>query len=131
MSNRKVQFFKVQTNSDKLFKIITTSQFHFDKKIPLTILVPNEKVQEYIDELLWKSPPSSFLPHGTDDLETVQIKVFSNNVSYQKHIFNLCPFEILPSSFISIYDFEDPTKQYLYKQKIKFYQENKIPIESH
>lgn len=131
MRNKKVLFFKVQTNNDKLRKIITTSQYHFDKKIPLTILVPNEKVQEYIDELLWKSPPVSFLPHGTDNSETIQIKVFSKEDSYQKHIFNLCPFEILPSSFMSIYELDDSSKNETYQKKIKFYQESGIPIESH
>lgn len=133
MNNKKILFFKVATNTEKLQKIVDISQSHYENKIPLTILVPNENVLEYIDELLWKVPATSFLPHG-DEGQTISIKAFSKELPLQKHIFNLCPFEIIPTSFKKIYELEDTTssaKQALFQKKIKSYQEQKFPIESH
>jgi DNA polymerase IIIc chi subunit len=134
MSNKKILFFKVTSNGQKLQKIVEITKGHFENKEPLTILVPNENALDYIDELLWKVPATSFLPHSTEEGQTITIKVFSKEMALQKHIFNLCPFEILPSSFTKIYELEDTTseaKQALFQKKINTYQKLNIPIESH
>jgi len=133
MSLKKIIFFKVKTNSEKLKKIVEVATFYQEKSLPLTILVPDEKAQAFIDELLWKLPETSFLPHSTDNTENIQIRVFSKGANYQKHIFNLCSFDLPIDPYLTIYELEDQTskvKLESFRNKIKIYQDKKIPIES-
>jgi DNA polymerase III subunit chi len=36
------------------------------KNVKSTLLTPGEELTKYWDNLLWRSPPDSFLPHGPD-----------------------------------------------------------------
>ena len=129
----KIVFFSVKSSKDKLFRLIETAQNHFEKNEPLLILVPDPTVQTYIDELLWKAPVHSFLPHSTEN-SLIQIKVFEPNMKLEKNIFNLCPDEILMNqTFRVIYELEDFTstmKQCLSQKRFKAYQEKNFIIES-
>lgn len=131
----KIVFFQVKSNQDKLIKLIETAQTHFEKEQNLTILVPDVKVQIYIDELLWKAPIHSFLPHtANDENSLIQIQIYKPNISLQKSIFNLCPDEIIPiAPFRIIYELEDFTssfKQCASQKRFKAYQEKNFVIES-
>lgn len=109
----RVVFFQVRDNPTKLMRIAETAQSHFEKKEPLLILVEDAKSQQFVDELLWKLPSSSFLPHTACDEETkelVAIAKVKKNVNGARIVFNLCPTPILlDESFRMIYEFEDLT----------------------
>jgi hypothetical protein len=134
MSLKKSIFFKVQNNHEKITKIIQTANFYFLKNTPLAFVVPDEKTQSFMDDLLWKIPSFSFLPHSKDNSEIIQIPIFSPNLDLPKHIFNLCPFALSIPSFFTLYEWEDHSeeeKKKLSQKKLQTYQEQNIPIQSH
>jgi DNA polymerase IIIc chi subunit len=83
------------------------------------ILAEDEKAVLYVDELLWKFPSTSFLPHVSSDKETsafIAITRSRININQAKFAFNLCPTPLLIEGIRLIYDFEDltsPLKQQL------------------
>ena len=112
-SPTRVIFFQVNDNAMKLKKIVEMAQYHFGKKEPFIFFVEEEKSEKYVDELLWKYPPTSFLPHVATDGPTNDLLVVTkskNNVNNAKVAFNLCPTSLfLPEPFKVIYEFEDLT----------------------
>lgn len=111
--NTRVVFFQVKESSGKLKRIVETAQFHFEKKEPILILVEDARSQEFVDELLWKIPETSFLPHLASDLsssEAIHISKAKQNLNQAKIAFNLCPTPLLiEGPFRIIYEFEDLT----------------------
>ncbi|PIS02965.1 MAG: hypothetical protein COT85_02745 [Chlamydiae bacterium CG10_big_fil_rev_8_21_14_0_10_42_34] len=109
----RVIFFQVRDNGTKLKKIVETAHLHFEKKEPFLILVEDSKAQDFVDELLWKLPQTSFFPHIATDEETkewVAISKSKKNVNSAKAVFNLCSTPLLiDSPFKMIYEFEDLT----------------------
>lgn len=111
----RVIFFQVRDTASK-FKVLTaTASAHFEKKEPFLIVVEDEKAQVFVDELLWKMPPTGFLPHAMRDMpgkEWVAITKTKSNVNEAKVAFNLCPTPLLiEGPFRIIYEFEDLTTQ--------------------
>ncbi len=109
----RVVFFQVRDNTTKISKILETAHFHFERKEPLLILTEDLQSQQFVDELLWKHPPTSFLPHlATDEPSSdyLVITKVKKNLNQAKVAFNLCstPF-LLPGPFRLIYEFEDLT----------------------
>lgn len=113
LSFTRVVLFQVRDNAAKLQRIVETAQTHFEKKEPFLILVEDARSQSYVDELLWKYPPTSFLPHLAADDPTpdwVTITKEKKNVNQAKAAFNLCPTPLLiDGPFRIIYEFEDLT----------------------
>ncbi len=109
----RVVFFQVQKNSQKIARLTTAAYSHFEKKEHLLILTEDLKSASFVDELLWKSPPSSFLPHVLSDSDTsewIAISCVKKNINQAKIAFNLCPTPLLiEGPFRTIYEFEDLT----------------------
>jgi DNA polymerase IIIc chi subunit len=133
----RVIFFQVRDNSSKLKKIVEMATLHFEKKEPFLILVEDEKSQIFVDELLWKLPPTSFLPHKATDAETndwIAIAKGKSNVNQARVVFNLCPTPLLiDSSFKIIYEFEDlstPSKKNLSSHRFDAYKQAGFFIEA-
>jgi DNA polymerase III subunit chi len=133
----RVIFFQVNESSSKLKKIIETAHFHFGKKEPFLIMVEDEKSQNFVDELLWKQPNTSFLPHLATDLQTtdlIAITKVKNNVNSAIAAFNLCPTSLLIAGpFRIIYEFEDlstPSKKNLSSQRFDAYKHAGFFIEA-
>lgn len=124
----KVIFIPVSTNKAKLQVITATAQQHFLARIPLTFYVANSEAAHYIDNLLWKSPPDSFIPHsidGTHPFEWIHITTQLSLPSSTRHLFNLSPqIEDSFKYFEIIYDFNDstdPVKSELSKKRKENY----------
>lgn len=133
----RVIFFQVNDNSSKLKRIIEMAHFHFEKKEPFLIMVEDEKSQNFVDELLWKQPSTSFLPHLASDVATnelVAITKVKNNVNSARAAFNLCPTSLLiEGPFRIIYEFEDlsaPSKKNLSSQRYDAYKQAGFFIEA-
>jgi len=109
----RIVFFQVKDNGMKLKKIAESAQAHFEKKEPFLILVEDVKSEQFVDELLWKSPETSFLPHVVSDVpvkDLIAITKVKKNVNKARVAFNLCTTPLLiEGPFRIIYEFEDLT----------------------
>jgi DNA polymerase III subunit chi len=114
---KKVCFFRVSNASAKLSCICQTVQKHFEKKEALLLILPTQEAAVYIDQLLWRQPEDSFLPHAianTPTIELIAITILAANVNKAKILFNLQPSVTdFVDQFDMIYDLMDlthPTK---------------------
>lgn len=115
-----VQFIKVKTNQEKIEIISHTLKSHFLDGKKVGILTPNLEVSKYIDELLWKNPPDSFLPHEIAPTEE-PIAISSNlqELDHSQIVLNLSlkalnhPFE----KIIELYDLTHPERKKSPKKK--------------
>jgi len=133
----RVIFFQVRDTASKLKRIYETAQSHFEKREPLLILTEDARSQQFVDELLWKHPDTSFLPHlSTDDPTTdpLVITKVKKNLNNAKVAFNLCPTPLLiEGPFRIIYEFEDltaPNKQTLSSHRYDAYKQSHFIIEA-
>ncbi len=136
-SPTRVIFFQVNDNSSKLKKIVEMAHFYFEKKEPFLILVEDEKSRDYVDELLWKQPQTSFLPHIASETPTtdwIAITKSKSNINQARVAFNLCPTSLLiEGPFRIIYEFEDlstPSKKNLSSQRFDAYKRAGFFIEA-
>lgn len=135
-SSVRVVFFQVADTASKLKSIAETARAHFGKKERLLFFVEDEKALHFVDELLWKFPNTSFLPHGTADQltqELIAITKTKSNVNGASYAFNLCPTPLLLAGLKIIYDFEDltsPNKKSFSTLRYNAYRQAKMAIES-
>lgn len=130
-------FFQVRDTASKLRRIVETAQSHFEKKEPFLILVEDEKSEQFVDELLWKSPETSFLPHAVahgPTKELIAITRIKQNVNEARVAFNLCPTPLfIEGPFRIIYEFEDltsPHKQNFSSLRFDAYKQAKFLCEA-
>ena len=133
----RIVFFQVRDVASKLKRIAETAKAHFEKKERFLIFVEDAKAQDFVDELLWKSPESSFLPHSAADEETkdwIAITKGKRNINGARIAFNLCSTPLLiEGPFRIIYDFEDltaPNKKNLSSLRFDRYKEAHLLIEA-
>ncbi len=134
----RVIFFQVHSPHAKPACLIQIVQRHFLHKEPILIVVEEEKALSYVDELLWKHSPSSFLPHAILEepaQEWIAITKVKKNLNRARYAFNLCPTPLLiEGPFRTIYDFEDatsPSKKNLSQVRYEAYKQARYLIESH
>jgi DNA polymerase-3 subunit chi len=119
-----IRFLPAKTDKEKLTLICQTLQAHFHQGHLLLVATPNIEVARYIDLLLWKMPPDSFLPHMISEIPTqekIVITTSSVNPNQALILFNLCPgIHSESEHFQLIYELEDHTtleKRQLSSQK--------------
>jgi len=133
----RVIFFQVKDPQTKIKVITEMVQSHFNKKEHCLILVEDEKAQIFVDNLLWKTPETSFLPHVSSDVPTTELVAITktkNNVNQAKVAINLCSTPlILDTPFRTIYELEDlsnPNKNRLSSLRFDAYKAAHFLIES-
>jgi DNA polymerase IIIc chi subunit len=133
----RIVFFQCLDVSAKIKKIITTAQFHFEKKESFLIFVEDAKAQNFVDELLWKQPETAFLPHlAADEMseEKIVITKLKKNINRASAAFNLCPTPLfIEGPFKIIYELEDlttPSKKNLSSLRFDAYKQAGLAIES-
>lgn len=127
----KVIFIKVVDNAQKLQTICSLSHFHFFKKEPLILMTPNQVVAKYIDELLWRAPAASFLPHGLANSEEL-ITILQEGEAFQppisllnlgdKHSYSV------KKHLYELWDETQIQKKELAEKKLLFYQNQGVEI---
>jgi DNA polymerase IIIc chi subunit len=146
-SSKKVIFFKVEKPFQKIERIVNVSKYHFVKNHLLIFFVPNKNIATYLDDLLWKTPKMSFLPHIVIDEKLSNDKLSSDNIiittnksllssSDEKlaYVFNLCTAPLEIDDFRAIYEFEDKTDPGKYQKsqdRYRAYKDKKLSIESY
>jgi len=135
----KITFFQVRNTNSKLEKICQTALEFFEKKEPLLIKVPNPASLEFIDQLLWRYPPDSFLPHRTKEVscdDLIAITISDENPNEADLIFNLTaePIDLSKHYFNSVLEFEDltsPQKNQTAKEHYQLYKSKGYTIISY
>jgi DNA polymerase-3 subunit chi len=130
IAQQKVYFLRVKDVSEKLNTICGVIHKHYNIKEPVLIVVPSQEAAAYIDQLLWRQPNDSFLPHCISNLQTeekIVITTSKENLNRSKIVFNLCgeAYSNL-SGFSIVYDLIDlthPSKEQLSQTRLKTYQE--------
>lgn len=134
----KVQFLKVIDTTSKLQRITQTIQKHFEQNACILITVPTTEAAYYIDQLLWKMPADSFLPHAIVEgpsTERIAISTDMANANHATVLFNLCPTEYPhPKEFHTLYELYDqthPSKEELSRQRHSVYQQQGLEVGIH
>jgi DNA polymerase IIIc chi subunit len=136
MNPIQVVFYQVPTSEKKILRITQTVRAHFSQKERFIFFVEDAKAELFLSDLLWKSPPTSFLPHTISDEPNeawITITKSKVNINQAEFAFNLCPTPLLLSGFKKIYDFEDttsPSKQNLSSLRFHEYKNSLYSIQS-
>lgn len=132
----KIIFFQVKKPSDKLLWVTKTATLHFENKKPLLIIVSDDKALKFVDELLWKEPQFSFLPHSSLEVLSNDLIVITQkklNLNKAQYVFNLSSEPFTDFSCSVVYELDDQIdniKILQAKKKFKFYKELGYLIES-
>lgn len=120
-------FYPVKDTATKLLRICETAARHLLQKEPLLILAPDAAAVNFIDELLWRLPEESFIPHPTN-----LISIALEPVHDGSFLFNLRPIAYTQKFFFkTIYELEDHTSSerlQLSKARYSSYREAELPI---
>lgn len=136
MKTTKVIFHLVKNSKEKLSKILTIAQTHYERQEPLLFFVPDTKAAHFLDELFWKYPEMGFMPHQISDQpvkEFILISQQRKNFLRAKFACNLWPTPLLTEEFPVLHEWEDLTssvKQSLSQSRFEAYREAKYIIES-
>lgn len=130
----KINFLRVTNNQEKLFVLTKIIQKHFDLNHKVLILCETQEVATYIDQLIWRLPEDSFLPHAIANEasnEAVVITCQKENLNNASILLNLCN-EINPAfeayqTVYELYDETHPVKAESSKQRNAAYQGQGFP----
>ena len=108
-----VIFLKTPSNESKMNAICKSVWHHFNQGHAILIAVPNHDAALYVDQLLWRFPEESFLPHAIADVATTErvvITVAGTNVNQASILLNLCPMaSSICTQFTTVYELLDET----------------------
>lgn len=130
-----VTFLTVKDNSTKLTRLLKLIDYLYKQEKIILIFAPNMEVAKYIDNLLWKSPETSFIPHEIANdrkRERVIITTSSDPIMGVDTLVNLSP-KLHPNfqHFIEIFELFDKTsrqKEELSLEKKELYHTKKYLI---
>lgn len=135
----KIFFVKVSDNATKLKVICDLVKKSFENKARILISVPSEEAAKYIDQLLWKNPEESFLPHVIAHAASKESIIIVNadrggNLNQAHIAINLCPDALQNGhEFSIIYELLDqshPDKEALSKKRLLVYQSLGFAVDS-
>lgn len=122
----KISFLKVHDNTKKVQRLLEVIHHHFYKGDRILVVVPNMTAGSYINDLLWSTPPESFIPHVMTDAPSADSLVITQkkeNLNKATVVINLTP-GIWEESVSYLYELMDRTskeKEILSHNKIKQY----------
>jgi DNA polymerase-3 subunit chi len=108
-----ITFIQVKDNKSKIETICSTIAERYRLGEKVLIYVATEQAACYIDQLLWRSPEESFLPHSILDKPTnerIVITLLTQNLNQAENLFNLSP-TVPPfyDQFRAVYELMDET----------------------
>lgn len=132
----KITFHHVKTNGAKIDFICSKVHeiFHQEKK--LLIIAPNFEAAVYLDELLWRVPEESFIPHKIVDTfssESIAITMQNHqNINQASYVLNLSsvpsPLYTEVEQIYELMDQTDPKKMEASQKRLQFYESHKLSI---
>lgn len=139
MSLPKVVFTHIKSNAMKLGIICKKVEEVFLAGEKILIAVPSAEAAAYVDQLLWRMPEESFIPHAIVNGEAVEEHVAiviqpAENFNRAQVLLNLMPsVSAIASQFSSVYEFYDETdsnKTQLSLQRQREYYHSGYPCET-
>jgi len=125
-----IYFIRVTDNISKVQKLCSLVSSHFTKKDKVLITVPSNEAAVYLDQLLWKIPEESFVPHSiahSTTKEQVVITTTLSNINQASILINLSGnLHPNPGSAALIYELLDMTsreKEAVSRQKQEAYRQ--------
>lgn len=113
-----IYFIRIRKPQEKLSHLCRIAQQAFEAKKKVLLFAPNETAAEYVDNLLWKFPETSFLPHviaNAKSNERVVISYKPLNVNDAEVLINVnaTPHPLWKefSEVHELFDYTDPQKQ--------------------
>lgn len=110
-----VYFLHVADNAAKLKKLCAAVHSHFIKRDKILIFVPSSEAASYIDQLLWKMPEESFIPHAIANgptKEQIAITTSLSNINQATTLINLTgAMHPNPGPADTIYELYDSTSK--------------------
>jgi DNA polymerase-3 subunit chi len=130
-----IKFFKVSTNEEKVQKISDLVAEYYHKKERFLILAPNERAAQYLDQLLWRLPKESFLPHEVAEKKVkanIAITVSGGNVNQASVLLNLGakPIKEGYETVLELMDETDPEKKKRSEERLVAYQRLGMEIDN-
>lgn len=128
-----IVFFSVKSTQDKLAKLCAIAKTYFEQGDPLLVMTADEKARDFVDELLWRLPSDSFLPHIATDMpcrDLIAITCSRQNINQARALFNLTP-DPLFFPDLTIYEFEEhtsPDKRQASEARYRAYRDKGLPI---
>jgi DNA polymerase-3 subunit chi len=129
----KITFLKVHDNQKKVQRLVEVIHHHFYKGDRILVVVPNAAAGKFIDDLLWSTPPESFLPHVMTEAPTAEQLVVTQkreNLNRSAVVINLTA-GIWEESVDILYELMDRTskdKEILSQNKINQYGADLVTI---
>lgn len=110
---KSVIFLKVMDNAMKAKRLSDAVNYYFLQQVSILLLVPNDQAAQYVDQLLWRLPENSFLPHQITQETTnelIAISTAQSNLNHAQTLINLCPTACsIADQFITIIELLDHT----------------------
>lgn len=114
--------------------ICTKAREAYSLEKKLLIVVPNFAAAQYVDTLLWKTSPESFLPHTIVDTSTAEWIAITmqdqRNVNQASRLLNLCttpsPLAGIIEEIDELFDETDHQKKLLSEQRQKHYRDTGV-----
>jgi DNA polymerase III subunit chi len=133
MKNTDIIFIKVADSKTKLWRLCDCIRHHFLQGERLLVAVSGGEAAKYIDELLWRMPEESFMPHSIIDSpsnERIAITLSQENLNKATVLFNLqtTPYAKF-DQFSTLYEFYDesqPAKAELSQQRLQAYPQGRF-----
>ncbi|MBS3904250.1 MAG: DNA polymerase III subunit chi [Simkania sp.] len=108
----KIFLIPTATTQEKVRTLTTLAAQHFYAKEPFLIVAPDEKALQFIDELLWKEPKESFLPHMISHIpcsSLITLTTIKENLNQASHALNLTTSPFFCPNITIIYEFDEQT----------------------
>lgn len=108
-----IHFLEVSDNQTKTRLLCETIQNQYQLGHSVLVTVANDEAARYVDELLWRFPKESFLPHQIIQKaapQKIAITTKLENLNKATVLFNLCPAASpICGQFEDVYEFFDKT----------------------
>lgn len=119
-------FFSIHDTASKLRALCDVARDHLHQGQSLLILVPDTNVHTFVDELLWRLPEESFLPHPS------KLLLIDTEPKEATSLFNLRPIPFTEKIYYkTIYELEDhtsPERLQLSRQRYNTYRDLELKI---
>ncbi len=104
-------FLTIRNTQEKLSKLCAIAHRYFEAKTPLLFMTSDDKAREFLDDLLWKMPIDSFLPHTATNMpckDLIAVTSARQNVNEARTIFNLTSDPLITElQATTIYEFDE------------------------
>lgn len=94
MKKPDIIFIRVADNKTKIWRLCECIKTHFHRGERLQLSVQGQEAAKYVDDLLWRLPEESFLPHQithSPSNERIAITLGHDNFNQATVLFNLQP----------------------------------------